>query len=83
MPELSGGHRIETTKAWNIPFEDNHELNEGGPKHADSELHAQFISHCTMNNVQHFTLSSRKAKQPTYAMVVLGSSHVSRGKPTS
>ena len=77
--DLPAGHRIATSKTWNVPFEEDFLKSDGAPEHADSELQAHFISYCTMSNVQHFTLSSRKAKQPTYAMVVLGSSHVADG----
>ena len=79
VADLPAGHRIETTKTWNVPFEEGFNQDDGAPEHADVELNARFVSYCTMSNVQYFTLASRKAKQPTYAMVVLGSSHVSDG----
>ena len=79
MADLPAGHRIATSKVWNIPFEANHKQDDGAPEHADSEVNARFISYCTMNNVQYFTLSSRKANQATYAVVLLGSSHISEG----
>ena len=77
--DLPAGHRIATSTTWNVPFGDNVKQDDGAPEHTDSMLDARFVSYCTMSNVQHFTLSSRKAKQPTYAMVILGSSHVSEG----
>jgi hypothetical protein len=76
--DLEGGHRIVTAKPWNIPFE-NQEVADREPEipqYANEELTAQFVSYCTMNNVQYFTLSSRKAQQPVYAIVVVGSAHV-------
>ena len=80
--DLPAGHRIATAKTWNIPFDPSLVLGDGAPEHADTELNAQFISYCTMSNVQNYTLTSRKAHQPTYAMVVLGSSHVTEGVTT-
>ena len=76
--DLEGGHRIVTAKPWNIPFE-NQEVADREPEiplYANEELTAQFVSYCTMNSVQYFTLSSRKAQQPVYAIVVVGSAHV-------
>ena len=35
-----------------------------------------------MSNVQYYTLSSRKGQLPTYAMVLVGSSHVTGGITT-
>ena len=75
VKDLQGGHRIATAKTWNVPFLGVAPQGEG-PPHTDIELNAQFISYCTMNNVQYFTLSSRKPQQPVYAMVVVGSAHV-------
>ena len=79
VTDLPAGHRIATTQTWNVPFEEGFKQDHGAPEHADSELNALYISYCTMSNVQYFTLASHKAKQPTYAMVVLGSSHVPNG----
>jgi hypothetical protein len=76
--DFQGGHRIATEKTWNVPFENQEapEVKAEMPPYANDELSAQFISYCTMNNVQCFTLSSRKARQPVYAIVVVGSAHV-------
>lgn len=79
VQDLPEGHRIVTVQTWNVPFEEECLKDEGAPEHTDSEVQAQFIAYCTMSNVQHVTLSSRKAKQPTYAAVVLGSSHMHNG----
>ena len=80
--DLEAGHRIATAKTWNIPFDPNLVSADGAPEHADAELNAQFVSYCTMSNVQYYTLSSRKGQLPTYAMVVVGSSHVTGGVTT-
>ena len=80
--DLEAGHRIATAKTWNIPFDPILVSGDGAPEHADAVLNAQFISYCTMSNVQYYTLSSRKGQLPTYAMVLLGSSHVTGGITT-
>ena len=46
------------------------------------KLQAKFIAYCTMKNVQYFTLSSRKPKQPVYAMALVASAHASGDETT-
>ena len=75
VSDLPTGHRISSAESWNIPFQEVQV--DGAPEHADMKLNCEIISYCTMENVQYFTLSSRKGREPTYAMVVLGSSHIS------
>ena len=47
--------------------------------HGDRELNAKYVSYCTASNVQFYTLSATKPREPTYALVVLGSAHVAEG----
>ena len=74
VKNFEGGHRIETMNAWNVPFLTNTN-QDAGPQHTDVKLSARFVSYCTMNNVQFFTLSSRKPKEAVYAVVVITSVH--------
>ena len=67
VADLPAGHRIATTKTWNVPFEEDFNQDDGAPARADVELNARFVSYCTMSNVQYFTLASRKTNLPTYA----------------
>ena len=77
--DLEGGHRLVTTTAWNVPFAEVGVQENGAPEHADSKLEARFIAYCSPTNVQFFTLSSRKGKDPIYALVSLGRSYVTDG----
>ena len=52
----------------------------GAPEHTDQIVEGELASYCTMSNVQSYTLSSREAKKPVYAMVaVANASGDSRG----
>ena len=79
--DFEGGHRLATTTAWNVPFAEVEKQDDGAPEHADSKLNAKFITYCSPTNVQFFTLSSRKAKDPIYALVSLGRSYMANGTP--
>ena len=46
------------------------------------KLQAKFVAYCTSNNVKNFTLSSRKAKQPVYAMALVASAYASGAETT-
>ena len=70
---LPNGHRIASRQCWNIPFETPTKSDGDGPTHADKQLEGEITSYCTMSNVQWYTLSSREAKKPVYAMVVVAS----------
>ena len=70
---LPNGHRIASRQCWNIPFETCTKTDGDGPMHTDKQLKGEITSYCTMSNVQCYTLSSRKAKKPIYAMVVVAS----------
>ena len=65
------GHRIVSKEVWNIPFELLLQRQEGAPEHASNRIDGQVASFCTMNNVQYYSLSSTRGKEPVYTMVVI------------
>ena len=75
VDDLPGGHRIASKECWVVPFTAPTTQVSGAPEHADVKLQGELASYCTMSNVQCYTLSSRKGKEPVYAMVVLASAH--------
>ena len=76
VDELPSGHRIVSGQCWNVPFEPSTMNDTGAPDHADTKLEGQLASYCTMSTVQCYTLSSRQAKKPVYAMVLLGNAYI-------
>ena len=82
VDDLPSGHRIATAATWNIPFTEgdgSRAPTQGVPAHSDQELDAKYVSYCSSNNVQFYTLSASKPRESIYALVVLGSSHVAQG----
>ena len=53
---------------------------EGAPEHASNTIDGQVASFCTMNNVQYYSLSSTRGKEPVYAMVVISNASNHEGK---
>ena len=56
-------------EVWNIPFGLLLQRQEGAAEHASNTVDGQVASVCTMNNVQYYSLSSTRGKEPVYAMV--------------
>ena len=81
VKDVERGRRIETAKPWNSPFCSSKE-KPAGPPHTDVELNARFVSYCAMKHVHFFVLISRKAKEPVYAIVVVGSIHITDNQTT-
>ena len=53
---------------------------DGAPEHASNTIDGQVASFCTMNNVQYYSLSSTRGKEPVYAMVVISNASNHEGK---
>ncbi len=73
--DLEGGHKIVSRACWNIPFQQLASRPEGAPEHCDSKINGEVASYCTMENVQDYTLTARKASEPVYALVVVSGVH--------
>ena len=75
--ELPGGNKLVSKEIWNIPFldatEDGRPPECGAPEHADKRINGELASYCTNDNVQDYTLTSRRPKEPVYAMVIVSS----------
>ena len=78
VEQLARGHRIVTKDVWNIPFNDFSDADAVAPEHANEKIDGEVASFCTMDNVQYYTLSPTKGKEPVYAMVMI--SAVYQGK---
>ena len=68
---IGTGHRIVSKDVWNIPFDLLLHRQDGAPEHASKKMDGQVASFCTMNNVQYYSLSSTRGKEPVYAMVLI------------
>ena len=82
--DLPKGNRISTANTSLVPFVEGdaarilaEEMLQDKPK-----LSPNFVAYCTSKNVQNFTLSSRKPKQPVYAMALVASAHASGDETT-
>ena len=53
---------------------------EGAPEHASNTIDGQVASFCTMNNVQYYSLSSTRGKEPVCGMVVISNAPNNEGK---
>lgn len=75
--ELPGGNKLVSKEIWNIPFfdpaEDGRHPESGAPEHADKKIIGELASYCTNDNVQDYTLTSRRPKEPVYAVVIISS----------
>ena len=73
IKELPGGHKLVSKEIWNIPFFDEKEFGPecGAPEHADKRISGELASYCTNDNVQDYTLTSRRPKDPDYAVVII------------
>ena len=76
---LPGGHKLVSRDLWNIPFEAPTSKDDDAPEHADEKIQGDLASYCTMENVQDYTLTSRKPKEPVYALIVISSMHEGKG----
>ena len=65
--------------AWNVPFEAPTTKDDGAPEHTDKMIQGDLASYCTMENVQDYTLTGRKPKEPVYALIVISSVHEGKG----
>ena len=77
--DLPGGHKLISTNCWNVPFEEVTSKDSGAPEHADKKIVGEMASYCTPHNVQDFTLTGRRPKEPVYALIVISSVHVVEG----
>ena len=75
VEDLAGGNRIASKECWDVPFTAPESPASGAPEHAEVKLPGELASYCTMDNVQYYSLSSRKGKEPVYAVVALASAH--------
>ena len=77
IKELPNGNKLVSKKIWNIPFfdatEDGRHPECGAPEHADKRIIGELASYCTNDNVQDYTLTSRRPKEPVYAVVIISS----------
>ena len=82
--DLPKGNRITTAKTFLVPFleGDAARVLAGEMLQDNHKLQAKFIAYCTSKNVQNYTLSSRKPKQPVYAMALVASAHASGEETT-
>ena len=85
VENLENGHKISSRNCWSIPFTQSpavleaNEKEEGTPAYAHQKVLGEMASYCTMQNVQDYTLTSRKAKEALYALVVVSSVHEREG----
>jgi hypothetical protein len=75
IQDLLDGHKIVSKSCWNVPFEEPVIKDDGAPEHTDQKAPGELASYCTMQNVQDYTLTSRKPTEPVYALVVISSVH--------
>ena len=73
IKELPDGNKLVSKEIWNIPFFDVVLPECDAPEHADKRIIGELASYCTNDNVQDYTLTSRKPKEPVYAMVIISS----------
>ena len=77
IKELPNGNKLVSKEIWNIPFfdatEDGRHPECGAPEHADKRIIGELASYCTNDNVQDYTLTSRRPKEPVYAVVIISS----------
>ena len=78
--DLPKGNRITTAKTFLVPFleGDAARVLAGEMLQDNHKLQAKFIAYCTSKNVQNYTLSARKPKQPVYAMALVASAQARR-----
>ena len=69
--DLAGGHKLVSKHCWNVPFVSPSETEDGAPEHANKKIVGELASYCTMSNVQDFTLTTRKPKDPVYALIII------------
>ena len=67
------GHKLISHGCWNVPFAPPQAKPDGAPEHADVKILGEVAAYCTMENVQDYTLSARRATEPMYALVVISS----------
>ena len=82
VKELSGGNKLITQGCWNVPFEEAESKDDGAPEHADKRISGELASYCNAVNVQDYTLTGRKAKEPVYAMIIISSVQEASGVHT-
>ena len=73
--DLAGGHKLVSKHCWNVPFVVTSETEDGAPEHANKKVAGELASYCTMSNVQDFTLTTRKPKEPVYALIIISNVH--------
>lgn len=70
---LEGGHKLISRGCWNVPFGPPQAKADGAPEHADVKISGEVASYCTMETVQDYTLTARRATEPMYALIVISS----------
>ena len=70
---LDGGYKLVSKGCWNVPFEVPSPHPDGAPEHADVKIVGEIASYCTMENVQDYTLTTRRPTEPMYALIVISS----------
>ena len=76
ISDLAGGHKLVSKHCWNVPFEAPSETEDGAPEHTNKKVSGELASYCTMSNVQDFTLTNRKPKEPVYALIIISNVHL-------
>ena len=71
--DLAGGYKLVSKGCWNMPFEMSSPKPDGAPEHADVKIVGEVASYCTMENVQDYTLTSRRSTEPIYALIIISS----------
>ena len=82
MKNLSGGAKLISKGAWNVPFEEVTTPDDGAPEHADKLIPGDLASYCTNENVQDYTLTGRNPREPVYAMIIISAMQESLGVKT-
>ena len=71
--DLDGGHKVVSKGCWNVPFDEPESRDADAPEHADTKILGEVASYCTMENVQDYTLTGRRASEPVYALLLISS----------
>ena len=82
MKNLPGGPKLISKGGWNVPFEEVTTKEDGAPEHTDKKIQGELASYCANDNVQDYTLTGFKPKEPVYAMVIISSVQEASGVNT-
>ena len=76
---LPGGHKLVSKDSWTIPLEAPTTKDDDVPEHAHKGIQGDLASYCTRENVQDYTLTGCKPREPFYALIVISSVHEGTG----